>query len=78
MYIQRFGSACTGACLLGKRKDGGPGTQVARQRCFLRWLALRVLPAAPDPPLEVLPRFPRVSPSLEHYCMNAQMNLMDA
>jgi hypothetical protein len=72
------GLACTKACLLGKKKGDGPGTQAARQRRFLRWLALRVLPAAPDPPSEELPRIPGVSLLPVHLLHECTINLMDA
>jgi hypothetical protein len=47
------------ACLSGRKKGGGLGTQVARLRELLRRLALRSALAPPAPP-------PEVSPPLEH------------
>jgi hypothetical protein len=69
----KVGSACTGACLLERKKDGGPGTQVARLRELLRRLVLWAPSATPDPPSEVLPRILGVSPPPEHLlheCIN--------
>jgi hypothetical protein len=66
------------ACLLGRKKGGGPDTQVARLWELLRLLALRSPPATPAPPPEVLPRILGVSPPPKHLLHECTMNLMDA
>jgi hypothetical protein len=73
-----MGSACTGACLLERSRAGGQDTQVARQRRALRWLLHRVLPAAPDPPLELFLRTRGVSPPPVHLLHECTINIMDA
>jgi hypothetical protein len=72
------GLACTGACLSGMKKGDGPDTQVAHIWELLHQLVPRAPSAAPDPPLEELPRIPRVSPPPEHLLHECTMNLMDA
>jgi hypothetical protein len=72
------GLVCTGACLLGKRKGGDPGTQVARLQELLHRLVLRAPSAAPDPPPEELPRILGVSLPPVHLFYECPINLMDA
>jgi hypothetical protein len=72
------GLACTGACLLGKKKGDGPGTQVARLWELLRWLVPRAPSTAPDPPLEVLPRILGVLVPPVHLLHKCTINFMDA
>jgi hypothetical protein len=64
------------ACLLGTGKGDGPDTPVAHEWRFLRSLPLRVLPAAPEPPPESLPRTLGVSLPSVHLLHECIINLM--
>jgi hypothetical protein len=77
MYT-KDGLACTEACLSGKRKGDGPGTQVARLRELLRRLVPQAPSAAPDPPPELLSRTIGVSLPPVHLLHECTINLMNA